>query len=180
MDSNDRNATPTSSGDRAASSNARMIDRAWRLAFQVGFRAMRLWWRVRRPNHDGALVAVWHGGRVLMVRQSYRQTWTFPGGSMQPGENAREAACRELAEEVGLRVEPHRLRLVQDSLQDWEYRRDHVRIFELRLATEPALAIDNREIVAARFREPEALSRTPIPPHIRSYLAQLNASRIPR
>jgi len=95
-----------------------MIDRAWRLAFQVGFRAMRFWWRVRRPNHDGALVAVWHGGRVLMVRQSYRQTWTFPGGSVEGGENAREAACRELAEEVGLRVEPHRLRLVHDSLQD--------------------------------------------------------------
>jgi 8-oxo-dGTP pyrophosphatase MutT (NUDIX family) len=80
-----------------------IIDWAWRLAFRIGFRAMRLWWFIRRPHHEGALVAVWHEGRVLMVRQSYRPTWTFPGGRVEAGENARAAACRELAEELGLR-----------------------------------------------------------------------------
>jgi 8-oxo-dGTP diphosphatase len=101
------------------------------------------------------------------------QQWTFPGGSVQPGENARVAACRELAEEVGLRVEPDRLTLAHASLHDWEYRRDHVRIFDLHLASEPALAIDRREIVAACFQAPEAVLRTPIPPHSRDYLESI-------
>src|SRR5690242_17361590 len=125
---------------------------------------MRLWWRIRRPRHQGALVAVWHGDRVLMVCQSYRRTWTFPGGGVQRGESPEAAACRELAEEIGLRVTPERLALVQESVEDWEYRRDHTRVFRLELAAEPALSIDNREIVAACFSPPEAALNFPLPP----------------
>ena len=36
-----------------------IMDRFWRLAYRLGFRAARLWWRLRRPAHDGAVVAVW-------------------------------------------------------------------------------------------------------------------------
>jgi 8-oxo-dGTP diphosphatase len=150
-----------------------MLDRVWRLGLRVGFRALRVWWRLTRPYHEGALVAVWYCGRVLVVRQSYRKTWTFPGGGIEPGEDALDAARRELAEEIGIRIESDRLRLVHASLHDWEYCRDHVRIFELRLSDEPALAIDNREIVAAHFREPEAVSRMMIPPHVRDYLEEV-------
>ena len=49
-----------------------VVDWPWRLAYRVGFRLARLWWRLRRPDHDGAMVAVWLDGRVLAVQQSYR------------------------------------------------------------------------------------------------------------
>jgi hypothetical protein len=48
------------------------MDRFWRLAYRVGFRAAQLWWRLRRPAHDGAVVAVWLDWRILAVQQSYR------------------------------------------------------------------------------------------------------------
>ena len=49
-----------------------VVDWPWRLAYRVGFRIARLWWRLRRPDHDGAVVAVWvDDGRILAVRQSY-------------------------------------------------------------------------------------------------------------
>ncbi len=35
--------------------------------------------------------------------------WVTPGGGIDPGESPRQAAVREVAEETGLDVEPHRL-----------------------------------------------------------------------
>ena len=48
-------------------------------------------------------------GKVLMLRRGNWPAlgkWTFPGGYVDFGENAAEAAIRETREEVGMRVEP--------------------------------------------------------------------------
>ncbi len=152
-------------------------DRLWRLAYRLGFRAARLWWRLRRPAHDGAVVAVWLGGRVLAVQQSYRANPSWSGGGIRRGEEPREAARRELREELGLEVAPDDLVLAREMVVDWDFRRDHVRIFELHLRTGPVLRIDNREIVAARFVEPRALlAEGGLPPFIRAYLGEARPS----
>src|SRR3712207_1003771 len=78
-----------------------IMDRFWRLAYRLGFRAALLWWRLRRPAYDGAAVAVWLGGRVLAVQRSYRPNLSWPGGGIRPGEAPRDAARRELREELG-------------------------------------------------------------------------------
>lgn len=43
-------------------------------------------------------------GRILMVRQHHedKDIWMVPGGGIEEGENAREAAEREILEETGL------------------------------------------------------------------------------
>ena len=43
--------------------------------------------------------------RAAGLRQHARQ-WALPGGGLDPGESPRDAALRELAEEVGLSLEP--------------------------------------------------------------------------
>ncbi|GAA0577194.1 hypothetical protein GCM10009416_14750 [Craurococcus roseus] len=152
---------------------AAMVDLLWRLAYRVGFRAARLWWRLRRPAHDGAVVAVWCGGRVLVVQQSYRASPSWPGGGIRRGEDPREAARRELREELGLEVAPDDLVLAREMEVDWDHRRERVRVFELRLDEEPVLRVDNREVVAARFVDPQALLAEPVlPPFIRAYLKE--------
>jgi 8-oxo-dGTP diphosphatase len=158
------------------------MDRFWRLAYRLGFRAARLWWRLRRPDHNGAVVAVWWDGRVLAVQQSYRSNLSWPGGGIRRGEEPREAARRELREELGLDVRPDDLVLAREMFVDWDFRREHVRVFELRLRAEPVLRIDNREIVAARFVEPRALlAEAVLPPFIRAYLggARMHRQRPP-
>jgi len=44
-------------------------------------------------------------GRILLVRQRYRQHWGLPGGLLERGEEVNGAARREVAEETGLDVE---------------------------------------------------------------------------
>ena len=56
------------------------------------------------------LVALWHGSRLLMVRERERDCWELPGGGVEPGETPREAAVRELREESGQLLEAAALR----------------------------------------------------------------------
>jgi 8-oxo-dGTP diphosphatase len=50
-----------------------------------------------------SLVVLWCGRECLMVFNRFRRAWELPGGMIDPGESAREAAVRELAEESGQR-----------------------------------------------------------------------------
>ncbi|MFD5329328.1 NUDIX domain-containing protein [Streptomyces sp. NPDC127092] len=54
--------------------------------------------------------------RFLLVDPTYKAGWEFPGGVVEPGEAPARAGIREVAEEIGLRLETvPRLLLV-----DWE------------------------------------------------------------
>jgi len=56
---------------------------------------------------SGACVAIFDdGGRLLVVRENYgRRRWSFPGGAIEAGETAAEAAVREGREETGVEIE---------------------------------------------------------------------------
>ena len=72
-----------------------------------------------------------------------------------------------------MEVRPDDLVLVREVVVDWDFRRDRVRVFELRLRAEPVLRIDNREVVAARVVEPQALlAEDFLPPFIRAHLGE--------
>ncbi len=48
-------------------------------------------------------------GSLFTVRKRGTYKFMLPGGKLEPGESARDAAVRECAEEVGLSLLPHRL-----------------------------------------------------------------------
>jgi thiamine-phosphate pyrophosphorylase len=59
-----------------------------------------------KPVAGAAVICLDHD-RVLLVqrgREPHRGRWSFPGGKIEPGEMARQAAERETFEETGLRV----------------------------------------------------------------------------
>lgn len=126
------------------------VDAAWRAIFRIGYPIARLWWRLRQPNHDGALVAIHVGASVLLLRTSYRAAWTFPGGGLHTGETPEAAARRELREEIGF-VPAAPLHLVGETKGMWEGRHDRVFLFNLHLDQLPQLHLDNREVVGARL-----------------------------
>jgi 8-oxo-dGTP pyrophosphatase MutT (NUDIX family) len=150
----------------ASSPNAATpTDRAFQLGYKVAYRLMRTAWRLTNPLTHGALVLLWSRGEVLLVRNSYVSYFSAPGGFVKPGEDARDAARRELLEEVGLQVRPDALQLSLELTHPWEYKRDHVKIFELTLDERPVVHVDHREVVEALWVAPqEALRLNVFPP----------------
>jgi ADP-ribose pyrophosphatase YjhB (NUDIX family) len=146
-------------------SEATLVDRGFQLAYVCAYRAMRTYWKVRRPTTHGTLVALWNGGEVLLVRNSYVPYYSLPGGYLRRGETARDAVVRELTEEVGIAADPEKLELVLERTHDWEGKHDHVQIFSLDLPSRPKIEVDHREVVEASWWSPErALALNLFPP----------------
>jgi 8-oxo-dGTP diphosphatase len=149
---------------------ASLIDALWRLAFRLGFRLARAWWHFRRPRHEGALVAIYVGQALLLVKSSYRAEWNFPGGGIQPGETPNAAAQREMKEEIGFSSQA--LLPAGSACGIWDGRRDRVHFFELHLDCMPGLRLDNREIVDAHLVSPEELQGIALTEAVAAYLAK--------
>ena len=127
---------------------------------RVAYRLQLAWWLVRRPRVEGAYVAVWHRARLLVIKNSYRQRFSLPSGGLRRGETPRDAAVRELAEEVGIAVRPEALVYRGEIVTSSRYAEDHAHVFEARCEEEPTVSIDRREVVWAGFLTPEdALAR---------------------
>ncbi len=128
---------------------------------------------VARPHTHGALVAIWWGERLLLVKSSYRGTWSLPGGGLEAGETALQAAVRELAEELDLVVTPDQLGEPWTITERSRRGRNTVTILAWHLVDQPAIRIDNLEIVGVRWVTREEALALPITSHLRAYLQSL-------
>ena len=142
-----------------------------------GYELYRL---IRKPHTHGALVAIWHNNQVLMVQTSYRRGYGLPGGGLQIGENTRDAAVRELNEELGLVIESSWLEEPWTITEQQRGGRNTVTIFSLnwsQLATTPDkgnglpdLQIDQLEIIATAWMSRDEALQQHLPGHLRRYL----------
>ena len=78
----------------------------------VGFRKLpgpvrRAAVRLGAPNYTvGAVCLLEHDGHVLFLWQPHRLGWSLPGGLLEHGEEPAAGVRREVAEEVGLDIDP--------------------------------------------------------------------------
>lgn len=61
---------------------------------------LRAW--LLHPVDLGAAALVEQGGKIVLVRHSYKSGWMLPGGAVERGEPPAHAIIRELQEEIGL------------------------------------------------------------------------------
>ncbi len=74
-----------------------------RLSLRSKVARYRAFWAGQERRASSAGVALYTpAGEVLVVKSSYKEYWSFPGGVVDAGETPRIAALRELREETGL------------------------------------------------------------------------------
>lgn len=146
------------------------INAAIRKGYRIAYLALRVWWFVRRPHTHGAAVALWHEGRVLLVRTSYRNCYSLPGGFVRRGESSEQAALRELKEELGITLPTGGLCHAWCGTIRFESRRDGIDIWEMTVDSAPPWAITGREIVWTGWVAPADALNRPLLPHLALYL----------
>jgi 8-oxo-dGTP pyrophosphatase MutT (NUDIX family) len=148
----------------------RLADRLWRIGLCCAYGVQLAVRSVLQPNIRDAYVAVWHAGRVLVIRNSYRREFSLPAGMLERRERPAEAAARELAEEVGILVPGDALRYAGQIIDASRPGVEHAHIFELHCADEPALRVDGREVIWAGFLPPEQALERGLASVVRRYL----------
>ena len=166
-----------SSGIVRTMSRPTFVDRGFQVAYAGAYRMMRVYWRLRHPVTHGALVAMWNHGEVLLVRNSYVPYYCLPGGYVRRGESGRDAAIRELSEEVGVSAKGQELKLELEERHEWEGKDDHVVIFALDVPARPEVHVDHREVVDAAWFSPAAALSLDLFPPIRHMLDARMATR---
>jgi 8-oxo-dGTP diphosphatase len=128
------------------------------------------------------VVAVrWHEGRLLLVRRCDTGAWGLPGGRVDVGESAVDAAVRETAEQAGVQVVvTGLLGIFTDPghvirSPDGEVRQQFAVLFRAR-AVGGAPRGDLHETSEAAWVTVAELSRLPIPAAVRAWIAEALAN----
>lgn len=80
-----------------------LADILLRKILTAGHKLLKAGWFFRRPRTFGAhALALTPDRKVILVRLRYAPGWRLPGGGRAPNEDPRDAALRELREEIGL------------------------------------------------------------------------------
>jgi 8-oxo-dGTP pyrophosphatase MutT (NUDIX family) len=125
-------------------------------------------------------------GRVLLVNPTYKPGWEIPGGTMDPDEYPRETVRRELAEELGLALEPGRLLVVDFILARPERPRPSTMYVydggRLTPAQQAAIVLQKEELSEFRYVAPAELDRylpDRLARRVRAALGQLTSGEGP-
>lgn len=130
---------------------------AGRLHVALGRFAISTRARFAAPISLGVRVLALNGkGEVLLVRHSYLPGLALPGGGVEPGETAREAAMREAEEEAGIEFDTPP-RLFHLYLNRRLENRDHVALFVARDVRQPHPPAPRAEILWTGFHAPHDL-----------------------
>lgn len=108
------------------------------------------WFRLTRGLTLGVRVLVQNPqGEILLVRHTYAPGWLLPGGGVERGEIAEEAAAREVLEETGIDLsEPLKLHGAYNN--DTAFVGDYVLLFKAQ--SSDALSFKGTvEIAEARY-----------------------------
>jgi len=125
----------------------------------------------------GASACVFRDGRVLIVQRGKepgRGIWSLPGGHVEPGETALEAAQRELGEETGIAADLAQLVGLYDII-----RRDAAGAVTLHYAIAcyaglwaSGEAVAAGDAMAARWVSPAEMPGLAFAPHVKDAIGR--------
>jgi 8-oxo-dGTP diphosphatase len=95
------------------------------------------------------------GDTVLMVLNGQRGQWELPGGMLERGETARQAAERELAEETGIWTTDLDFAAIVEFDLRQPARREYAAVYRAELHIGPQLIV-NDEALGIRWWDPHS------------------------
>jgi nucleoside triphosphatase len=109
----------------------------------------------------GALIVNRQGKILLTKSHKWFDKYTLPGGHIEVGETMKEAAAREVKEEVGLDVEVAEMLLMQEAIFAVEFwKRKHFIFFDfLCKSKDQQVKLDGRELQEYVWEYPGAAFR---------------------
>ena len=131
----------------------KVVSFLWAAIYTVAFQSLRIVFSLTKTRVKGAIVAIWHDGRILLIKKSYRKRWSVPGGMVNKGETWKQAAVRETFEEVGLRILEKDMMFIAQVAGDLGPR-DRAHLFQVEIEDPVDIEIDRREIRIAEFVDP--------------------------
>jgi 8-oxo-dGTP diphosphatase len=94
-------------------------------------------------------------GKILILKPTYKEYWSIPGGVIEANESPRQAFIREVQEEIGIECQPERL-LCVDYVSESENNNESVQfVFLGGLISKEKIHIANDEIGDYQFLESE-------------------------
>ena len=127
----------------------------------------------QHPRIRAAACILRKGAEVLLVQHQKdgQEYWLFPGGGVNYGEHLRDAAVREVQEEVGLPVNISSLLFVAETIAPSGRHVIHV-TFRAELLSDEELSVGGDErVTAAAWHPIHALGTMMFLPHVGQVLA---------
>lgn len=128
------------------------MNQLYQIIYKIAYRLYLIICFITRQKMTGAYIAVWSDGKILLIKNSYKEKYTIPCGGVNKNESIIQAAVRELKEETGIEIPEKSLRFYKEYINHEEYKEDHIHLFELFLETAPEVKIDNREVIWGEFK----------------------------
>jgi 8-oxo-dGTP pyrophosphatase MutT (NUDIX family) len=77
-----------------------------RLGLRAAYPSLRVYWLLTGTRIHGVQCVISRDDEVLLVRHTYgdRRRWELPGGAVKRHEQPRDAAVREVREELGIEI----------------------------------------------------------------------------
>lgn len=95
-------------------------------------------------------------GRAVFVKANYKSYWTFPGGVVDPGETPKQAAVREVREEVNVEVDIETVQFVAVANRSSDVASTYQFVFQTKL---PVGARETIRIQASEIDEYDFVSK---------------------
>lgn len=94
-------------------------------------------------------------GEILIVKPSYRDHWSIPGGTVDDNESPKQACIREVKEETGLTIKEVGFLCIDYSPKESDEKNESLQfVFYggiIKDANIPNIKLDNKELVDFRF-----------------------------
>ena len=147
-----------------------MSNRIAQVFYRLAYKTLLLLWFFTRPTVYGVYIAVWYREKLLIVKNSYKKSFTIPCGRIKRGEDLAEAAVRELYEEVSIKIRKSQLTFVGEYTAEHKYATDIGNFFEIEMAELPRVQADNREVIWAQFKHLDQISKLNLNPTVKAWL----------